>query len=457
MILKGMKLDRRKLLQGTAALGAAALGSDLIGWAKAWAQSDMQWQPEEGARLQLLRWRRFIQAEEDAFMALVAAFSEATGVPVEVLTETLDDVQPKASVAANVGSGPDMFWGLYSLPHLFPEQTMDVTDVADYLGNKYGGWVDSAVKYGTSGDRWIAIPVAYNANLINYRKSAIQEAGFSEMPEDTAGFLELVKAMKGIGKPAGMALGHATGDGNAWVHWVLWSHGASLVDENNEVIINSPETEAALLYGKDLYDNFIPGTASWNDSFNNKAFLAEEVWLTNNGVSIYAAAKAGANPPADADAATKAAAPKMADIAEDIDHSVWPVGPAGKPTEFHICYPLLGMQYTKNPNAVKAFMQFMMEKDNYAPWAEAAQGYLTQSLKDYADLPFWEKDPKLTPAKFASERTLSAGYRGTVGEAAAAALADFIVLDMIANVASGRESPQGAMKMAERLAQRLYR
>ena len=53
-------------------------------------------------------------------MALVAAFTKATGVEVKVINESLDDVQPKASVAANTDQGPDMFWGLYSLPHLFP-------------------------------------------------------------------------------------------------------------------------------------------------------------------------------------------------------------------------------------------------------------------------------------------------------------------------------------------------
>ena len=452
-----MKTTRRSLLKGSAALGAFTLGADLVGLAKAWAATEMKWQPEDGAKLELLRWKRFIQSEEDAFLVLVDAFTKATGVPVTVLSESLDDVQPKASVAANVGSGPDMFWGLYSLPHLFPDHCMDVSDVADYLGGKYGGWTAAAEVYGKSGDKWIAIPVAYNANVINYRKSAIKEAGFSEVPMDLAGFLELTKGLKKINKPAGMALGHASGDGNAWVHWCLWAHGGYLVDANDEVIINSPETEAALNYAKELYDNWIPGTASWNDSFNNKAFLAEEVWLTNNGVSIYAAAKRGANPGADADDAAKAAAPKMAKIAEDIEHSVWPVGTTGKPTEFHICYPLLGMNYTKNPMAVKAFMQYLMEIENYEPWAAGAVGYLTQTLNDYENLPFWDDDPKVAPAKLAASRTLTAGHLGSVGEKAASALADFIVLDMFANVCSGRETPEGAMKMAERQAKRLYR
>jgi multiple sugar transport system substrate-binding protein len=323
-----------------------------------------------------------------------------------------------------------------------------VTDLAEHIGQKYGGWAPSAITYGMSGDRWIAIPVAYNANLINYRISTVAEAGFSDgIPEDTEGFLELCRAMQGIGKPAGMALGFASGDGNAWVHWCLWSHGGNLVDENDNVVINSPETLAALNYAKSLYDVWIPGTASWNDSFNNRAFLAEEVHLTNNGVSIYAAAQRAA---AEGDA-------KMAEIAEDMTHSFWPVGPVGTPTEFHICYPLLGMTYTQYPNAVKAFMQFMMEAENYAPWLNGAVAYLSHSYKAGDDFAVWSSDPKLTPAQPAAWRTLTAGGKGSVGEKAASALADFVVLSMIANAVSGRSTPEDAIKVAERQAQRIYR
>ena len=208
-------------------------------------------------------------------MELVANFTKATGVKVNVTNESLDDVQPKASVAANTGSGPDMFWGLYSLPHLFPTRCVDLTDVADYLGKKYGGWVPSAVTYGKSGDKWIGIPVAYNGNVINYRRAASEKAGFKTFPRTTDEFLAYAKAMKSQGAPGGMALGHASGDGNAWVHWCLWAFGGNLVDAKDTVIIDSAETARALEYAKQLYENFVPGTAAWNDSFNNRAFLAE--------------------------------------------------------------------------------------------------------------------------------------------------------------------------------------
>ena len=107
----------------------------------------------------MLRWKYFVQAEDDAFVKLIDAFGQGDRRARSTSRASLyEDVQPKASVAANTGAGPDLFWGLYSLPHLFPQKCIDVTDVADYLGKKYGGWVDSAIKYGKSGNKWIAHP-----------------------------------------------------------------------------------------------------------------------------------------------------------------------------------------------------------------------------------------------------------------------------------------------------------
>jgi multiple sugar transport system substrate-binding protein len=422
------RFTRRDALKAGAAIaGAGALeAANLAAFASAWAQAS-RWKPEKGAKLQLLRWKRFVQSEEDGFMTLVAAFTKATGVPVTVLNESLDDVQPKASVAANTGQGPDIFWGLYSLPHLFPSKCLDVTDVADYLGKKYGGWVPSAVTYGKSGKGWIAIPVGYNGNVINYRQSMIEKAGFKEIPKDTAGFMELMKGLKAKSVAGGFALGRASGDGNAWVHWCLWAFGGNLVDAKDKVILNSPETVKALEYAKEMSTHFVPGCAAWNDSFNNKAFLESQISLTNNGVSIYAAAKANA-----------AKDPKAKEVMDDMNHSLWPVGPVGKPTEFHVAYPMLGMRYTKFPQAAKAFMAFTLEAENYNKWLEAAVAYITHPLNAYDKNPVWTSDKKLTVVRDVAKRTLTAGGLGSVGEKAASALADFVVLDMEASVCTDR-------------------
>ena len=72
--MKYYTLNRRSILKGTA-LGAGALtGADLLSFANAWA-ADSPWKPEAGAKLSLLRWKRFVQSEDDAFVAMVQSFT----------------------------------------------------------------------------------------------------------------------------------------------------------------------------------------------------------------------------------------------------------------------------------------------------------------------------------------------------------------------------------------------
>src|SRR3989442_8341428 len=105
---------RRSLLQGGTALaaGAALTGPALLDFAKAWAQTS-PWKPEAGAKLTVMRWKRFVEAEDQAFNAMVAAFKAATKVEMDVFSESFEDIQPKASVAANTGQGLDLVLGLH--------------------------------------------------------------------------------------------------------------------------------------------------------------------------------------------------------------------------------------------------------------------------------------------------------------------------------------------------------
>jgi multiple sugar transport system substrate-binding protein len=438
-------ITRRTLVRSATAAAAAGTftGPALLDWAKAWAQT-APWQPERGAQLSLLRWKYFVQAEDDAFVKMLDAFTKATGVTVTMARESFEDVQPKASVVANTGAGPDLFWGLHSLPHLFPQKCIDVTDVADYLGRKYGGWAPSAIAYGKSGNTWIAIPVCCTGVLMNYRISSMNKAGFAKFPQTTDEFLAYAKATKADGAPGGFALGHASGDANAWVYWCLWAFGGNLVDRNDKVIVDSPETEKAMNFAKQLYEAMIPGVAAWNDASNNKAFLAGEIHWTANGISIYAGAKA--NP-----------ASNVKVIADDMDHAYWPIGPVGKPTELHTIFPILAMSHTKYPQACKALLAFMMEADNFNPWIEAASGYLSPSLAAYEANPVWMSDPKRTLFRDVATRSLTVGGLGSVGEKAASAIADFVLVDMFASYCIGREDAKGAMRTAERQLQRIYR
>src|SRR3989454_12080244 len=102
----------------------------------------------------------------------------------------------------------------------------------------------------------------------------------------------------------------------------------------------------------------IPGGEGWLDPNNNRAFLAGEVPLTNNGISIYFAAKND-----------------FPEIAADMNHAVYPQGSAGRPTELHLFSPAVLFKYTKYPNATEEVLRIILGDPQDPRWNNPIVGY----------------------------------------------------------------------------------
>ena len=438
------EFKRRKFLQTSAGLAAGAAVGPMI-WVK--DANAQQWNntPEKDAKLRVLRWSRYVQGDIDQYMKNVAAFTKKYGIEVRVDNEGWEDVRPKAAVAANTGAGPDIILSTNDDANLYPEKLVDVTDLCTYLGSKLGGFYPVCDPYlRPDGKKWIGVPLGVAGVCMVYRQSHMKAAGFDSFPKDTDGFMKLCKALKEKGTPPAFALGNATGDANTWCQWLVWAFGGKLVDTSNKVVIDSPETLKALEYVKELYGTFAPGTLAWLDPNNNKAFLDSQISLTNNGISIYYAAKNSQDP-------------KVKEMAADIYHANMPVGPIGKPTEFQLFFNQMIFKYSKYPKAAKEFLRFMMEPEQMDPWVTAGIGYVTPALRYYEKNPIWTVDPKHTPYRDSMKNMLPSGYAGKMGYASAGALADFIVVNMVAEAASGSKTPKEAAERAQKRAERYYK
>jgi multiple sugar transport system substrate-binding protein len=399
---------------------------------------------EKGASLRMLRPVRFVQADEDVFRANAKAFTDKTGVEVKVDFVGWEDINQQTAVTSNSGAGPDIIIGFSENPHIYVDKLIELSDVAEYLGKKYGGWLSLAQRYGKKhkSSTWIGLPFGASGGPTIYRKSILQQVGYDRVPDDHAGFLMLCQKLKAVGKPAGYALGNAVGDGNGFASWLLWSHNASLLDEDGNLIINSKETVAALKYLKELYPTFIAGTPSWNDVSNNRAYSAQDIALTSNGVSLYFSLKN--------DPATKA-------IADDSEHQFIPKGLAPISPMGGLTLNAMVFKHSPYPNAAKAFLQFMLEKEQYEPWLNANSGYWAQPLSAYADAAVWSGDPKVAIFKDTMKSLYYNGYKGPISTATGAVNADYVLVQMCASVATDAATPEAAAAEAERRAKRYFR
>ncbi|MCI0755928.1 ABC transporter substrate-binding protein [Teichococcus vastitatis] len=399
---------------------------------------------ESGASLRVLRPTKFVDADETVFRANTQKFTAETGVQVRVDFAGWEDLRPQTAVAAQTGAGPDVVVAWADDPHIYADKVLDLTELAGYLGQKYGGWLALPQRFGKKWgtDQWVALPMGGSGGPCVYRISWAKEAGFDSIPTDHAGFLKLCQQLKANGHPAGFALGNAVGDGNAYCNWLLWSHGGMVVDESGKVAINSPETLNALRYARELYQTFIPGTLSWGDVNNNRAFAAGEVGLTQNGVSMYFALKND---------------PRTASIAEDTGMARMPLAPGGKMAENVLLLNAMVFKHTRYPNAAKEYLRFMMEAEQYDAWLTGCGGYWSHPLGAYAQSAVWSSDPKLAVYRDTNTVEFWSGYKGPINAASGSVAADYVVVQMFAAASSGQSTPEEAVREAERRARRYYR
>ena len=161
--------DRRSVLK--VGLGGAALlaGPGIVPVRAAeWTNT-----PEPNASIRVLRWKQFIQAEFDNFIAQhqeVHREDRRQGAASTPRAGTTSGRKPRSPPMS--APGPTSSSARSTIPFKFPDKLLDLTDLAEYLGAKYGGWYPVARTYGKQGNSWIALPQGATGGCLNYRISA---------------------------------------------------------------------------------------------------------------------------------------------------------------------------------------------------------------------------------------------------------------------------------------------
>ena len=216
----------------------------------------------------------------------------------------------------------------------------------------------------------------------------LKAAGFDSFPKDTAGFLAHAQgAARTRARPAAWrwATPPATASGR---NWLIWSHGGKLVDKNNKVVIDSPETHQGAGVRQGALRHLHPGHAVLAGPEQQQG-LPRRPGQRHQQRHLDLLRRQELAPTRRSRRWPRTSATRA-----------YPIGPVGVPTESHLFFNQMVMKYTKYPQAAKEFLRFMMEKEQFDPWLTGAGGYIAPPLAEYAE----QRDLDLGPEAHAVPR-----------------------------------------------------
>ncbi len=387
-----------------------------------------------GATLELIMRRSFIpvmNAVQENQIAQWAKAHDVTAVPTFAR-----DWRELTAAAVETKGGGDIAELFQQGAHIYGENLADLTDLAEALGEKYGGWYEVGKQSAIVNGVWRAIPRAYTAHAFNYRTDVFSQVGYDTFPTTYDEYLDAATKIFEAGlPPVGNSISQAgPNDSASFCYSLLWSFGATEVEEDGKTVaINTEATRAALKYAQELAKVSAADITAYDEGSNNRNFLAGDISCTQNATSIYWAAQSQAP-----------------DIAENMSHARYPEGPAGHQqlVEMNL---LSVFDFSPNKEAAKALVAWLMEEAQLAPLAQVGITFYTPLLSYYDDLPQmpWNTDPKLAPLKGLAYTGHLPGWPGPPSRQSAEAYANQTLVNMFARVVTGTASIEESIKVAE--------
>jgi multiple sugar transport system substrate-binding protein len=454
----GTPRSRRDVLRTT---GALALGAALVGPLAACASEEDSGPagpagggtvgpPKEtfteptkklSGDLTILLWSHFVPSHDTWFDKFAKDWGGKVGVNVKV--DHIDQAQITTRIAAEVsaGQGHDLIQFIAPLAQFEPS-VLDMKDLTDEAAKRWGTQLELCKK--SSNNPKTGKFYAYSPGWVpdpgNYRKSLWEPVGF---PNGPSTWDDLLKGGAEIKKSKGVQMGLGMSqeiDSNMVLRALLWTHGASIQDANEKVVINSPETITAVEFMAKLFKETMTNEVfSWTAASNNQGLVAGKLSYIVNSISAWRTAQ-GSNPA----------------VADDTYFVPALKGPAKQVAAQHVLYNWIVPTHAKNPDAAKEFLLHYTANFAAATYASKLYDFCafagrTPDLEGWlASDPFGSKPAdKLKFLKDATQWSTNIGYPGPANTAEGEVFNTFVIPNMFARVARGQQSAKDSVAAAE--------
>ena len=348
---------------------------------------------------------------------------------------------PRTTAEIQAGSGHDLIQYIATLAQFEPS-VLSLNDVNEEAANRWGEQLELCRKssFNPTTENFYAYSPGWVPDPGDYRKSLWEPVGFPNGPATwddlLAGGTEIRESQ---GVPVGIGLSPEI-DSNMAGSALMWSFGASVQDENENVTINSPETVAAVEFMIQLFEGAMSDEVfAWDAASNNQGLVAGQLSFILNSISAW-----------------RTAQETDPEISDDIFFVPALEGPATAIAAQHVLYNWIVPTHAENPDAAKEFLL------HYTANHAAA----TYHSKLY-DLPAWaslvpDRDAWLTNDPFnanppdklalltgATDWSTNIGHPGPASPAAAEIFNTFVVSNMLARAARGEQTAAESVAQAE--------
>jgi multiple sugar transport system substrate-binding protein len=399
-----------------------------------------------GTQLQILQWSHFVPRYDEWFDGFAAEWGSANGVNVTVDHQDIASVDPSLVAAMDAGQGPTLV-ELSVGASKYVDGVHDLADLVARAEDMYGPMNDTcrANSYLPANDMWYGFCHGWVPDPGDYDIAMWTEAGFPNGPSTWAELLEGGAYIReNLGVPMGIGLSPEI-DSNLAMRALIWSFGGSIQDENECVVINSPEVLEAVEFLVDLYnDTMTEEVFAWTAASNNQGLIAGELSFILNSISAYRSLQK-----IDPEAAA------------NIGFTPALIGPRGdQHAAAHLWFIYVIPSYVeKGSPEYRAAEEFIMnllanyddasynsELYNFPAFAPTAP-----TLGDWIQSDPFESEPadKLAFLSSAEEWVTYLGYPGPSNPAVAEVYATNIIPTMMGRAARGDVSPQEAIDEAE--------
>ncbi len=395
--------------------------------------------------LHFLLWKNFSPPADVEILRQGDEWGKQNKVTVKIEQINANDIPARAAAAIESKQGPDIVQFFHNWQNQYGDTLVDVTDICTALESKYGGYLDYAKAHAMLNGRFNAVPHTVVPNIYVVRASYMKAAGTTRWPKTWEELRREGKKWKAKGHPIGQTVGHTFGDAVDFTYPYLWSFGVAERDEQGRVVIASKQALEALKFFKALWEDAMdPAGAGWDDSSNNRAFLSGAIAATNNAPSIYLTASNQV-----------ILDEKGVPLVNDILHVPNPAGPAGL-FHYHYSQQLAIPKYSKNVEPAKEFIRWLMDKEQFTKYLRRGQAYQAASLKAYMKDAMWDMFPALKPYRDHLLEGRPVGWKGSADANAARVVQNYVLIDMLANVATGKMTPEESLKWGEGQLKSIY-